>query len=96
LREYLNDIIVRSDPSSPNELQPKAKKGAHRSFLGHIPKKNKSKKTSIIKAQMKDELDEFLEGSEDSDSGSLSRGYMQNSKSALELRNQRVAANFAA
>lgn len=45
---------------------------------------------------MKDELDDFLEGSEDSDSASLSRGYMQNSKSALELRNQRVAANFAA
>ena len=93
LREYLNDIIVRSDPTSPNALPSKGKcgKNSHRSFLGP------SKQTKKLKTQPKEDetLDDFLEDNSDSENDS----YKHNkgaSKSQLELKNQRVRANFAA
>jgi hypothetical protein len=83
LREYLNDIIVRSDPASPNDLKSKRKKTQNRSFLGV---------KNVKKQKSEDAIDAFL----DDNSESENESYNKSSKSHLEMKTQRVMANFAA
>ncbi len=88
MREYLNDIIVRSDPASPNDLLPKGKrkKTQNRSFLGV---------KNVKKQKSEDAIDAFLDDNSESENESFNLNN-KSSKSHLELKTQRVMANFAA
>jgi hypothetical protein len=76
---------VRSDPASPNDLLPKSKrkKTQNRSFLGV---------KNVKKQKSEDAIDAFL----DDNSESENESYNKSSKSHLEMKTQRVMANFAA